>query len=234
MDVEGKKALVFGGTSGIGLATARRLAALGAEVVAISRDPRKAGAVPKGVRLAKCDVRDEAALASLLADEAPFDILISAATGGTRAIGPFLEMDMAGYRASFDKLWGYANVVRRGVPHLAANGTVVLVSGAPARKCLPGQVALSSVGAAVEALVRAVAPEIAPRRINVVSPGMIDTPMVPMDVADRDAIYRKRTERNPIPRPGTPDEVAQAVLFLVENEFVTGTTVDVDGGWLLA
>jgi NAD(P)-dependent dehydrogenase (short-subunit alcohol dehydrogenase family) len=234
MDVKGKKALVFGGTSGIGLATAKRLAALGAEVVAISRDPSKAGDVPKGITLEQCDVRDREALQALLAAQAPYDILISAATGGGRAAGPFLEMDMDGYRASFDKLWGYAHVIRYGTQHLAKDGAIVVVSGSPARKSLPGQVALSSVGGAVEALVRAVAKEIAPRRINVVSPGFIDTPMVPKDTPNRDEVYRQRTANNLIPRAGMADEVAQAILFVVQNDFVTGTTVDVDGGWLLS
>ena len=234
MDVKGRKAIVFGGTSGIGLAAAKQLAALGAEVVAISRSPEKAGDLPSGITLEKCDVRDREALQKLFAKCAPFDILISAATGGGRAIGPFLEMDMDGYQASFDKLWGYANVVRFGTQHLSKDGTVVLVSGAPARKTLPGQVSLGSVGGAVEALVRALAPEIAPRRINVVSPGLIDTPMVPLGTEGRDEIYKQRSAKNLIPRAGTADEVAQGILFVVQNDFVTGTTVDVDGGWLLS
>ncbi len=165
---------------------------------------------------------------------APFDILVSAATGGVRSFGPFLDMDMDGYQKSFDKLWGYANVVRYGTRHMTEDGTIVLVSGAPARKSKPGQVALSSVGAAVEALVRAVAPEIAPRRLNVVSPGSIDTPMVTLEGAERAEFYAKATAKNVIPRAGTADEVAQAVLFLIQNDFVTGTTVDVDGGWLIS
>ncbi|GAB5374519.1 MAG: SDR family oxidoreductase [Acuticoccus sp.] len=234
MDVSGKKAIVFGGTSGIGLATARQLAALGASVVAISRQPDRAGAVPEGITLAECDVRDPAALERVFAEHAPFDILVSAATGGDRALGPFMGMDMDGYKASFDKLWGYANVVRFGVPHMAEDGTIVLVSGAPARRAKPGQIALASVGGAVEAFVRGVAPEIAPRRINVVSPGLIDTPMVPLKGAEREEAYRKRTADHLIPRAGTADEVAQGVVFLILNDFVTGTTVDVDGGWLLS
>jgi NAD(P)-dependent dehydrogenase (short-subunit alcohol dehydrogenase family) len=163
MNIAGRKALVFGGTSGIGLATAKQLAATGATVVAISRNPEKAGDVPEGVTLERCDVRDHAGLSDLFARHASFDILISAATGGERSFGPFIDMDMEGYQKSFDKLWGYANVVRYGTRHMARDGSIVLVSGAPARRSKPGQVALSSVGAAVEALVRAVAPEIAPR-----------------------------------------------------------------------
>ncbi len=234
MDVSGKTAIIFGGTSGIGLAASKQLAAKGAKVVAVSRNPDRAGDVPAGVTLAKCDVLDRDAVEALLKQHAPFEILVSAATGGSRALGPFLDMDMNGYKASFDKLWGYANIVRYGAQHMTKDGSVVLVSGAPARKCKPGQVALSSVGGAVEALVRAIAPEIAPRRINVVSPGSIDTPMVSLEGEARTEMYAKATAANLIARAGTADEVAQGILFVIENDFVTGTTIDVDGGWLLS
>jgi NAD(P)-dependent dehydrogenase (short-subunit alcohol dehydrogenase family) len=234
MDVTGKKAVIFGGTSGIGLATAKRLVALGAEVIAISRNPDKAGDVPAGITLKKCDVLDRDALQGLLKECSPYDVLVSAATGGARAIGPFLEMDMDGYKASFDKLWGYANVVRFGAEHLSDDGSIVLVSGAPARKTRPGQAAIGSVGGAVEALVRAITPEIAPKRINVVSPGMIDTPIVVAQGDERSAFYAKATAGNIIPRAGTADEVAQGIVFMIQNDFVTGTTIDVDGGWLLS
>jgi NAD(P)-dependent dehydrogenase (short-subunit alcohol dehydrogenase family) len=234
MDIAGKKALVFGGTSGIGLAASQQLKALGAEVIAISRNPDRAGDAAAGITLKQCDVLDAQALQALFAECAPFDILISAATGGGRAIGPFLQMEMDGYRASFDKLWGYTNVVRYGTPHLPENGAIVLVSGSPARKTRPGQIALGSVGGAVEAFVRGVANELAPRRINVVSPGIIDTPLSPLQGAERDAYYKKVTGGNAIPRAGTADEAAQAIIFLVQNDFVTGTTVDVDGGWLIS
>jgi NAD(P)-dependent dehydrogenase (short-subunit alcohol dehydrogenase family) len=234
MDVAGKKAVIFGGTSGIGLAAAKRLVALGAEVIAISRNPDKAGDVPAGITLKKCDVLDRNAVRALLKECAPYDILVSAATGGARAIGPLLEMDMDGYQASFDKLWGYANVVRFGAEHLSDDGSIVLVSGAPARKSRPGQVAIASVGGAIEALVRSIAAEIAPKRINIVSPGVIDTPMVPFQGDERAAFYAKTTAGNIIPRAGTADEVAQGIIFMIQNDFVTGTTIDVDGGWLLS
>ena len=234
MDVAGKKAVIFGGTSGIGLATAQRLVALGADVIAISRNPEKAGDVPAGITLKKCDVLDRDALQAVLLECAPYDILVSAATGGGRAVGPFLEMDMDGYKASFDKLWGYANVVRFGAGHLPDDGCIVLVSGAPARKTKPGHVAIGSVGGAVEALVRAIAREVAPKRINIVSPGTIDTPMVAAQGEERATFYAKATASNIIPRAGTADEVAQGIIFVIQNDFVTGTTVDVDGGWLLS
>ena len=233
MDVEGKKALVFGGTSGIGLATVMQLQAAGANVVAISRDPSKAGDIP-GVTLRGCDVRDADALTALFQGEGPFDILISAATGGSRAAGPFLKMDMAGFQGSFDKLWGYTNVVRFGAEHLSEYGSIVLVSGAPARRAKPGQSAIAAVGGAVEQFSRAIAAELAPRRINVVSPGVIDTPMFGDDAEARGKMLVGATGKNLIPRAGTPDEVAKAIVFAVENDFVTGTTIEVDGGWILS
>ena len=210
MDVQGKKIILFGGTSGIGAAAARQLADRGAKVIAISRDPSKAGHPGAGITLEKCDVRDGAAVEALLKSQAPYDVLISAATGGERAVGPFLEMDMDGFKNSFDKLWGYANIVRYGTEHLPKDGCIVLVSGAPARRARPGQIAIGSVGAAVEQFARTVAREIAPRRINVISPGAIDTPMVALQGEARREMYEKATANNLIPRAGTADEVAQA------------------------
>ena len=235
MDVKGKKALVFGGTSGIGLAATRQLVERGAHVIAISRNPDRArDAVPAGVELRACDVVDRAALAALFAECAPFDILISAATGGERARGPFLQMDLEGFEGSFAKLWGYTNCVRLGAEHLATDGCIVLVSGTPAKRAKQGQIALGAVGAAIESFVRTVAIELAPRRINVVSPGVIDTPMFGPESDERSAAVANMTKGHAIPRAGKAEEIAMGIIFAVENDFVTGTVVEVDGGALLA
>jgi NAD(P)-dependent dehydrogenase (short-subunit alcohol dehydrogenase family) len=117
---------------------------------------------------------------------------------------------------------------------MSPSGAIVLVSGSPARRCSPGFSAISTVGNAVEGFVRAIAPEIKPRRINVVSPGFIDTPMFPVQGEQREKLLAGVTRHLLIPRPGTADEVADAILFVIRNDYVTGTTVDVDGGALLS
>ncbi len=234
MDINGKKAIVFGGTSGIGLSATQMLSDKGAHVIALSRNPDKLKNVPKNVTTKKMDVLDRDALGKFFQEVGEYDILVNSATGGARAVGPFLSMDLDGYRASFDKLWGYTNVVRYGAKFLKDNGNIVLVSGSPARKCRPGQIAISSVGGAVEAFARGIAPEIAPKRINIVSPGIIDTPMSPLQGKEREDYYKNTTNNNLIPRAGTPDEVATGIIFAIENEFITATTIDIDGGWLIS
>ncbi|MBV69114.1 MAG: short-chain dehydrogenase [Pelagibacterales bacterium] len=233
MNVRDKRIVIFGGTSGIGLATTSMLSEMNAKhIYSISRNPEKSLLSNSNIELVKMDVLDESKLVSFFEKIGRYDILINAATGGERAIGPFMKMDLEGYRNSFKKLWGYTNSVRYGLQNLSKNGCVVLVSGSPARKCKPGQIALASVGGAVEAFSKSIASEIMPIRINVVSPGIIDTPMVPLEGSEREEFYKKVTKENLIPRAGKAEEVAQAILFAIQNDFITGTTIDVDGGWL--
>ena len=237
MLLDGKKAIVLGGTSGIGLAAVQQLETAGVSVLAGGRSEANIAAATAAtgdaVTFRQIDVLDRDALSAMFADFATFDILVNCATGGERATGPFLKMDLDGFQGSFRKLWGYVNSVRLGAAHMADDGAIVLVSGFPARKSNPGSSAIATVGNAVEGFARAIAPEIAPRRINVVSPGLIDTPMFPMQGDQREQFFERATQNTLIPRAGTADEVASAITFLLQNDYVTGSTIDVEGGALL-
>lgn len=237
MDLNGKRAIVLGGTSGIGLAAVQLLEKAGAHVVACGRGEENLAKTNAQtgdtVTCEQADVLDRDALSALFARYAPIDVLVCAATGGDRATGPFAQMDLDGFQGSFRKLWGYTNAVRLALEHLSDEASVVLVSGSPARKCQPGMSAISTVGNAVEGFARAIAPEIAPKRINVVSPGVIDTPMFPVQGDAREQFLGAATSKQLIPRPGKAEEVAAGIMFVISNDFVTGSTIDVDGGALL-
>jgi len=224
-----KKAIVFGGTSGIGLEIAKLLTKSGVEVITVSRRGPLSDA-NDSMQNEIADVQDRTALQAIFERHSGFDYLVNAATGGSRAIGPFLEMDLDGFQGSFAKLWGYLNTVRLGAPHMSQDGAIVLLSGYPARKAKPGSIAIGTVGNAVEGFVKLVASEIKPLRINAVCPGLIDTPMFTQEGETRQKFLTDGTEDHLIPRAGQPEEVASAAIFLLENRFITGTIVDVDGG----
>ncbi len=231
--------VVIGGTSGIGLATAIAAADLGASVWAggrsrenLEKARRQAG--DRHIEFLGIDTHDDEALESLFRRVGRLDHLVSAATGGSRTLKPFVEQTEEQFRGAFDKLWGYAKVARIGAGFMAETGSMTFVSGAPARKYRPNASALSCVGGAVENMVRCLAVELAPVRVNVVSPGIIDTALFDWMGDEREERVAQMTRNQLIPRIGRPEEVASAITYLMGNAYATGTTVDVDGGQLLS
>ncbi len=230
---KGKKIMVIGGTSGIGLAAARQLRDEGANVIAVSRrgeiDKKSKGNNAK-IKTDSCDVLDRDGLKALFKKHGKLDHLVCAATGGPRARGPFVDMDLDDFQGSFAKLWGYSNTIHAAAKHMNKKGSIAIVSGSPARKCTAGMMAISTVGGAVEAFAKAMAKELAPVRVNIVSPGLIDTPMSPLKGKERKDFYKNATANNLVPRAGTSEEVGAGIVFALSNDFMTGSTIDVDGG----
>lgn len=237
-NLQGKNVVVIGGTAGIGLATAVAASELGANVWAAGRSQAhidKAKEVSGGkFEVRQADTHDAGALDEIFREVGTIDHLVSAAVGGERTLKPFLEQTQEQFQAAYDKLWGYCNVVRVGAPYLEDDGAITLVSGSPARKIKPGQSPLSCVGASVENLVRCLAVEMAPIRVNVVSPGTVATAMFDHFGEEKEEKMRGMTASHLIKRAGTSEEVAQGLIFVMQNGFVTGTTVDVDGGRILS
>ena len=234
--MDGMNVVVIGGTSGIGLATAISSAQRGATVFAAGRSLDKIEACQASypdIQFRQVDTHDPEGLSALFSEAGPINHLVGAATGATRTNGPFMSQSDEQFRAAFDKFWGYTHVVRQGVPHLAEDASITLVSGTPARKCNPGMISVSCTGCAVEGFVRALTPELAPIRINGVAPGIIDTPMFDHFGEKKSATLDAIGANFPLGRVGQPEEVAEAILLCMSNTYMTGVVIDVDGGALL-
>jgi len=233
--LQDQKAIVVGGSSGIGLACAAALSGAGAEVWITGRSAEKLTAAADGiagkVTGRAVDGRDEAAMRAFFASVGSFDHLVLA-LGGDSAIGRFVDIDDTRFRTGFDaKFWAYMTAVRAGAPHLRAGGSLTFITGAASRRAIAGFSGLAAVNGAIDAMVGPLALEFAPTRVNAVSPGLIATPYWDrLPAARRDAMYAESVASVPVHRVGTAADIAGAVLFLVANSFTTGIVLECDGG----
>src|SRR5262249_51855374 len=147
--------------------------------------------------------------------------------------GPVASIAMADAMAAMNgKFWTYFRIAR--AAKIATGGSLTLVSGGLGSKPAPGPALVSAINAAIEGLTRGLALDFAPTRVNTVSPGIIDTPLWDrMSAADRQAMYAKATATLPARRVGKPEDVGQAILFLMTNPFATGSVLHLDGGSML-
>ncbi len=235
MTLTNKTVVVLGGSSGIGLATAKAARAEGAEVVITGRSQSRldaaAAEIKSEVRVIALDVADEPGMRAMFEGLPKVDhIFVSAATV---TLGGGLAPDTEKLRPGMDtRFWGSIYAAKYSAPKMPRDGSITFCSGTSAWRPIPGSggVGAASCGA-VEALARSLAVDLAPIRVNVVAPGLIDTPLI-ADVlgAAAGAIMEREAKRLPVGRVGTGADIAEAVLFLMKNGFTTGITLTVDGG----
>ncbi|GAA0916649.1 SDR family oxidoreductase [Rothia nasimurium] len=223
--------LVVGGSSGIGLATARAFAEAGARVTIASRSPGKLDAAVKDIghdaRAVVLDTADALAVEALLSTHTWHHVVVSAAKTPS---GPVRQLSLDdAYKAMESKFWGAYRVARAARIH--DGGSLTLVSGYLATRPSGGAVLQGAINAALEGLVRGMALEFSPVRVNAVSPGTIRTPLWDgMDDDKREAMFASVAGKVPARRVGEPEDVARAVLYAAATPFTTGSTIIVDGG----
>lgn len=229
-----RTALVVGGTSGIGLATARRLDALGVDVHVVGRDKRRLDEVVSGEptltgHRADGGSRDE--MIAVIEAIGRIDWLIITLSGN-EGPGPIADLDLVMLRRAFDaKFWSHLTTVQAALPHLASDGSITLLGATTARAGIPGTAGIAAINGAVEALVKPLAVELAPIRVNGVSPGLVDTPWwggLPEEA--RRAYFAQMAQVLPARRVATAEDVAEVVVLAATNANITGTVIEADGG----
>ncbi|MEN0105103.1 MAG: SDR family oxidoreductase [Pseudomonas sp.] len=234
--LKGQRVLIVGGVSGIGAAVAHQAVARGAEVIVAGRQGGRARPAlgELAVKIEQVDIADDASVKALFQRVTNIDHLVITAGPDVQA-QPLAATDLHHAIAAFDvKLWGALRVIQAALPHLRANSSITLTSGLLARKFVPGQLIKTGINAALEAVGKQLAKELAPRRVNVVSPGVTRTDAYAgMSDENREAMYARVGANLPVGRVGQPDDLASAFILLMENGFITGTVLDVEGGGLL-
>ncbi|MEV0407900.1 SDR family oxidoreductase [Actinoallomurus sp. NPDC050550] len=238
MDLQGQRVVVLGGTSGIGLATAEAAARQGAVVtVASSRQSsvdRALTRLPGGSDGRVVDLADTRAVAALFDELGEFDHLVYTA-GEPMTLMPLDTLDLDAARHFFTlRYFGALTAVRAAVPHLRKDGSITLTTGVAKDRPGPGWAVAASICGAMEALTKALAVELAPIRVNVVSPGVVRSPLwSAMGEADRERMYAEIGGAIPAGRVGEVEDIARAYVFLMTEPFATGTVLTVDGGSVL-
>jgi NAD(P)-dependent dehydrogenase (short-subunit alcohol dehydrogenase family) len=232
---KGQSAIVIGGSSGIGFATARGLLAQGAVVTIAGRSQERLTAAQADlgaeVSTVVLDCGDDAAVAAFFNGLSSVDHLVVTLAGGA-SLGPFTEVPVQGFRDTFEgKFWPYLSAMHHGAKALSKQGTLTLVTGASAIAAVPTASALGAVNGALEGMIKTLAVELAPRRVNAVSPGLTDTAAwsrIPDDI--RKGMYAQSAAETPAGRIGQPEDVAEAVMACMANGFLTGLVLPCDGG----
>lgn len=233
MTLAGKKVVVIGGSSGIGLATAELAKKEGADVIIASRSAAKLDPVAERLKVTAIptDVTSDQSVAELFRRTGPVDHVVL--TAAQLRTGPFKTVPMEDVRGTMEgKFWGAWRVAREA--EIRPGGSLTLVTGFLSVRPRPNSAIISSANGALESLARALALELAPVRVNAVSPGVIDTPIrAAMPEVARKEMLAKTAAALPVGRVGMAEDIAWQILSFMANGFATGAIVYIDGGALV-
>jgi NAD(P)-dependent dehydrogenase (short-subunit alcohol dehydrogenase family) len=228
--LDGRRVLVLG-TGGVGADIAAIVGEAGGTPVVAGRDAGRAAqtAAPLGAPSVTMDLEDEGSVVAALAEAGPLDHVVS--TASAAANGPVTELDLSAVdRAVRAKLGGAILLAKHAAPRLPEHGSLTFFSGFVAWRPGAGQAVMAMTNGGLAHLGAALAVELAPRRVNVISPGVVDSGLWDGLGEDRDAFFARTAATTPARRVGRPRDVAQAVLLAMTNSFITGSVLHVDGG----
>ena len=231
--LQGQQVLVLGGTSGLGLATAAGALRAGAQVHVGGRDPQRLAEAlaqlgPKAGG-ACVDLADEGSVLAFFTPFARVDHLVVCAANNQPA--RLIDGDLAALRTSLDsRFWGAVHALRAVAPCLAPQGSVLLTSGMVSQRPRPGMAMVAAAASAVESLARSLVGELAPRRINVINPGPMQTPLLERALGGQAQALQGLADLQPLKRLGQAEDFAQTALFAMGNRQLNGAVLHLDGG----
>jgi len=233
-----KRVLVFGGSSGIGLAIAKAAAWEQAQIIIVSSNQQRVdqalSLIPGTLLGYTADLSNEAEIKQVLEKIGQIDHLIYTA-GENIKLSALNDTDIDAARQYFNiRYWGAVAAVKYAAPYINTGGSIVLTSGIAAARPQAGWGMGASICAAMEGFTRAMAVELAPIRVNIVSPGFVRTPLwAGIPEAEREAMFKSAGDALPVKRIGEASDIAQTYLYLLKQEFSTGQVIIVDGGAVL-
>jgi NAD(P)-dependent dehydrogenase (short-subunit alcohol dehydrogenase family) len=236
MSFGGQRVVIIGASAGIGEAAARVFAVQGAAVIITGRSrgrlDQAAQRISYPVQVAELDATNRGALNAFFATTGSIDHLVLAASPGAVGVGPFAALDEAALRQAFDgKFFAHVKAIQAALPQMRRDGSVTIITAATARTALAGTAGIAAANGALETLVAPLAVELAPLRVNAVSPGVIDTHWWnAMPEGQRRAYFESVAAVSPVRRVGKPDDVAEAIVYLAGAGYVTGTVLECTGG----
>ena len=235
MSLSGKRVVVIGGATGIGFAIAKLASAQGATVVVGSRSPAKVDEAVTKLSQARghvVDLEDEASVEGFFRSVGAFDHLaVTAGNWDIPMFGSIHDLDLVQAPKLLSvRFWGLLTAAKVGCRTIASDGSITFTSGVLAHRPPRGAVMATALGGAVESLTRGLAMDLAPVRVNAVCPGLILTEVVNQRPQ---ASLQAMVAHLPLPRVGTPHEVALAYVYLMLNGYATGQVLPVEGGGLL-
>jgi len=236
--IENKRVIILGGSSGLGLATAKAAAAEGAHVIIVSGNQQRIDNALKELP-ADCtgfavDLAHEENIKNFFAIAGSFDHLVYTA-GENLTLNNISETAIEKARSFFNlRYWGAFAAVKYGAPHINEGGSISLTSGTASVRPGAGWSVASSICGAMEGFVRAMAVELAPVRVNSVMPGVIKTNLWNnMNESDRAHLYKNVGDAALVKRVGEGEDIALAFIYLMKQQFGTGQNIVVDGGAVL-
>lgn len=237
-NLKDQRIIILGGTSGIGLAIAQAAAADGAQVIIVSSNQERVNdalaTLSENSKGFTANLNNEADIKNLFTQIGAFDHLIFTA-GDSLQLSNLEDIQLEDARKYFNvRYWGALLAVKYAVPHISPKGSIVLTSGIAGVRPLKGWSLGASICSAMEGFTRAMAVELAPVRVNIVSPGIVRTNLWSgMSAENREGMYKHLSETLPVKQIGEPEDIAQTYLYLMRQHFCTGQVVIVDGGAVL-